>query len=433
MNPSIPQQLAKGHRERIRTRFLAGDEASLSEEALLELLLTYSILRKDVKPLAQTLLKRFGTISSVLAAAPAELAAIRGIKENSIVLIKLAARLGLAGETVIPPVGVATSKSDEGVEVISEPPRPSVLEEKVLKVEKPPKKKREVDQPKLQVSNGYLFDSAQNAQLLSFIGGKPNARKIGRKEVMEGTGLSAGQAESLASISVAMGLVASRTQVLTALGRLVIQHDLFLDSSITLEMCHFLGASNPRNLVWFMVFNDLLVTQKPTEQLGWSAWLREKLAGKYSERSLVKHIAHEVRFLLDAYTAKNFKKLGLLTETPEKTLALRRYSALQPLTLAAIIYLIGGHQQSRLVPFTDLHAVPGSPGRVFGLDHLSMRQMVEFLHQREWIRFEIRHGLDQVRLLDGFEPLEFIAAAYENRAPQSSVKPTELTPNRLLL
>jgi hypothetical protein len=182
-----------------------------------------------------------------------------------------------------------------------------------------------------------------------------------------------------------------------------------------------------------MVFNDLLVTQKPTEQLGWSAWLREKLAGKYSERSLVKHIAHEVRFLLDAYTAKNFKKLGLLTETPEKTLALRRYSALQPLTLAAIIYLIGGHQQSRLVPFTDLHAVPGSPGRVFGLDHLSMRQMVEFLHQREWIRFEIRHGLDQVRLLDGFEPLEFIAAAYENRAPQSSVKPTELTPNRLLL
>ena len=417
----------------MRVRFLAGDEAALSDEALLELLLSYSIPRRDVKPLAQTLLGRFGDIPSVLAADPEALKAVRGIKENSIVLLKLVARLNLAGRKAPTEAKDVTGDSLNRGERTLDSPKPIVSLETALKIGKQPKSKRSSDQPKLQVSNGYLFDSAQNAQLLSFIAARPNARRIGRKEVMEGTGLSDGQTESLASIGVAMGLVASRTQVLTPLGRLVAKNDLFLDSLVTLEFCHFLGASNPRNLIWFMVFNDILATQKPTDQPGWSAWLREKLAGQYSERSLVKHLAHEVRFLLDAYTVKNFKKLGLLTETPDKMLALRRYSALQPLTLAAIIYLVGTRHQARLVPFTDLHAQSGSPGRVFGLDPVSMRQMVEVLHQREWIRFEIRHGLDQVRLLEGFEPLEFIAAAYENRLPQSVVETSESAADPLLL
>jgi len=62
----------------------------------------------------------------------------------------------------------------------------------------------------------------------------------------------------------------------------------------------------------------------------------------------VKHVAHEVRFLLDAYLVKSFKKLALLTETPDKTFTLRRYTALQPLTLAAMTYLVGNRHQARL-------------------------------------------------------------------------------------
>jgi hypothetical protein len=161
--------------------------------------------------------------------------------------------------------------------------------------------------------------------------------------------------------------------------------------------------------------------------------LREKLAGQYSQGSLMHHVAYEVRFVVDAYTVKNFKKLNLIYETPDNTLALRRYTALQPLSLAAMIYWIGNQHEARLVSFEEIQAAPGSPGRVFGLDASSMRQMVETLHQKGWIRYEVRHGLDQVRLVDGFEPLEFLAAGYENREPEPKSKLDEPAGERLLL
>jgi hypothetical protein len=432
MNDAPPSPAsAEGHRERMRERFLAGDAAALSDEALLELLLSYAIPRRDVKLLAKALLARFGDIASVLAADPTDLKRVSGIKENSVVLLKLAAHLrstdGKADAQVTPPAGDPPD-FDPAQEA------PTSSDDKAPEgTPKVPKSKKSPDQPKLQVSNGYSLDSAQNARLLTYISERPGIRRFARREMMDGTGLSEGQVESLSSIGAAIGLVAPRTQVLTPLGKLVTRHDLFLDSLVTLEFCHFLGAGNPRNLIWFMVFNDLLATQKSTDQPGWSAWLRAKLAGQYSDRSLVKHVAHEVRFLLDAYTVKNFRKLGLLTETPDKTLALRRYTALQPLTLAAMIYLVGNQHQARLVAFTDLHAMPGSPGRVFGLDATGMRQMVEALHQKAWVRFEVRHGLDQVRLMDGFEPLEFLVAAYENRQPQPAATTPPPEGDRLLL
>lgn len=42
-----------GHRERLRARFLADDGASMPDYEVLELLLTMSIPRRDVKPLAK--------------------------------------------------------------------------------------------------------------------------------------------------------------------------------------------------------------------------------------------------------------------------------------------------------------------------------------------------------------------------------------------
>ena len=57
-----------GHRERLRSRFLSGDEESRTEEGLLELLLTYAILQKDVKPLAKELITKLGSLKNVLSA-----------------------------------------------------------------------------------------------------------------------------------------------------------------------------------------------------------------------------------------------------------------------------------------------------------------------------------------------------------------------------
>jgi len=426
-----------GHRERLRARFLADDASVIAEVELLELLLTYAIPRRDVRPLAESLLAKFGSAKEVLAAASGDLEKVSGIKESSVALLKLAHRLSMVGAAcpVTPVSSPETSEEPSAIEpetqVHTPPTEKSSSLRPASKAPSDPKPSKKSDPPKLQVSNGYLLEPAQNAQVISFVAEQTSARKIGRSQIVEATGLSDRQIESLASVATALGLVVPRTQLLTPWGMLVHKHDLFLDSPVTLEFCHFLGAGRPRNLVWFKIFNELLASGKPTDQPGWSMWLREKLAGQYSESSLIKHIAEEVRFILDAYTIKNFKKLNLLIETPDKTIALRRYTALLPLTLAAMIYWVGDEHEARLVSFSELQAEPGSPGRIFGLDASSLRQMVEVLHQKGWIRYEVRHGLDQIRLIDGFQPLEFLAAAYENREPEIQSKPHE--PEPLLL
>ncbi|MFZ2653690.1 MAG: DNA repair protein RadC [Victivallales bacterium] len=78
-----------GHRKRLRERFSAYGSESFREYELLELLLTYSIPRKDVKEIAKDLISRFKTLSGVLNADIPELCEAGGISENSAVLISL--------------------------------------------------------------------------------------------------------------------------------------------------------------------------------------------------------------------------------------------------------------------------------------------------------------------------------------------------------
>lgn len=85
----MTDSLSKGHRQRLRQKFLNAGGNALHDYELLELLLTYSVPRKDVKPIAKTLLKNFTDISAIFDASTEELCKISGISENSVVLFKL--------------------------------------------------------------------------------------------------------------------------------------------------------------------------------------------------------------------------------------------------------------------------------------------------------------------------------------------------------
>ena len=96
LEATVPDALASslsggerdGHRERLRTRFAAHDP-SFDELSAIELLLTFSIPRVDVRPAAALLLEKFGNLDGVLSAAPEELSGLTGIKEASVTLLKL--------------------------------------------------------------------------------------------------------------------------------------------------------------------------------------------------------------------------------------------------------------------------------------------------------------------------------------------------------
>lgn len=78
-----------GHRQRLRQRFLLGEGKDMADYELLELVLTMAIPRRDVKPLAKQLIKRFGSFAGVINARPAELLAEDGVKENTLAMLKV--------------------------------------------------------------------------------------------------------------------------------------------------------------------------------------------------------------------------------------------------------------------------------------------------------------------------------------------------------
>jgi DNA repair protein RadC len=80
-----------GHRERLRERFYSAGPDALSDYELLEMALFPALPRRDTKPLAKALLKRFGSFVEVLHAPVARLREVDGIKDASINQIKLLA------------------------------------------------------------------------------------------------------------------------------------------------------------------------------------------------------------------------------------------------------------------------------------------------------------------------------------------------------
>lgn len=78
----------RGHRERLRKRFLDAPEA-LPDYELLELLLGAAIPQKDTKPLAKALIKRFGSFADVITAEVDELKTVDGVKDVAAAILKV--------------------------------------------------------------------------------------------------------------------------------------------------------------------------------------------------------------------------------------------------------------------------------------------------------------------------------------------------------
>lgn len=98
-----PKDPNAGHRERLRDRFAKGGAAAMPDYELLELTLFSALPRKDTKPLAKSLLARFGSFAEVIAAPRARLLEIPGVGEAVVNQLKIveAAAARLAQTRVI--------------------------------------------------------------------------------------------------------------------------------------------------------------------------------------------------------------------------------------------------------------------------------------------------------------------------------------------
>lgn len=86
-----------GHRERLRRRFLLGGGRDMPDYELLELLLTIAIPRRDVKPLAKELIRKFGSFAEVVNVPLEELMLVKGVKENTAAVLRIVRECSVRG------------------------------------------------------------------------------------------------------------------------------------------------------------------------------------------------------------------------------------------------------------------------------------------------------------------------------------------------
>jgi len=99
-------EMQKGHRRRLREKFLKSGLSGFHDYEIVELLLTLGSPRKDCKPQAKEAIKRFKTLRGVLSASAEELQQIEGVGPHSafgIRLVQEMAREFLKGKIVDQP------------------------------------------------------------------------------------------------------------------------------------------------------------------------------------------------------------------------------------------------------------------------------------------------------------------------------------------
>ena len=84
----------KGHRQRLKDRFIREGLDNFDELYVLELLLYYCIPRVDTNPIAHRLLDEFGSLTAVLNASSEDLQRVEGIGENAAIFLSLVMQVG---------------------------------------------------------------------------------------------------------------------------------------------------------------------------------------------------------------------------------------------------------------------------------------------------------------------------------------------------
>ena len=86
---ALHQVSTQGHRQRLRDRFFQNGIESFHDYEVVELLLTLSTPRRDMKPQAKELIRRFGSLAGVLEAPISTLLDVRGLGSANILALKL--------------------------------------------------------------------------------------------------------------------------------------------------------------------------------------------------------------------------------------------------------------------------------------------------------------------------------------------------------
>ena len=247
---------------------------------------------------------------------------------------------------------------------------------------------------KLQLSNGYYLRFEHLSRLLHYVVSKPETSRFPKKELTSALGMSPRMIENLTSYGVALGILTRRSCKSTELGKLIDKENPFFDKDEALWFLHYTIASDKKYVVWNRLINFVFPKEsKVTSEVARRYF--SDLNGHFSEKSLKKHLAKEIRVLFNAYTEQKFSHLGYINKLSEKVYQLNQSVQVPDLCILASCYLYRDRYAEGATGVEIEHLVKkeNSPGRVFHISEHQLRLALERLHRERRISIESRANL----------------------------------------
>jgi len=85
----MKERLHKGHRQRVKARYLSEGLDAFEDHQVLEMLLFYCIPMRDTNELAHKMIREFGSLATLFEADPKDICRRCGVSENTAVLLSL--------------------------------------------------------------------------------------------------------------------------------------------------------------------------------------------------------------------------------------------------------------------------------------------------------------------------------------------------------
>lgn len=271
---------------------------------------------------------------------------------------------------------------------------------------------------KLQFTNGYRPHFDQISRILQFLVARESDKKVPQREIVEALGIPTNQVENLVSMMIGFGLVAPRTNVITGLGKTIIQSDPYFEKSETLWIIHYIVSSEPEWVVWYRVVNKAISSLDKFSVDMASRQFFGDLVGQFSDRTIAEKLPKEVGAVLASYTRTELSKLNLIemestghfvTTTPTDISSL---AFLYCILFFKERYLPGASAMT----IEDIGLAENGPGRVLNLPEHRIRALLSEAHVEGLIRLEQLANLDQVRIPESLTIEKVLSKIYPGKS-----------------
>lgn len=267
----------------------------------------------------------------------------------------------------------------------------------------------------LKLTAGYRMDFGQIARIAAFCA-QANVQLLTGQAIAEKLGISSARLHRLWMIATALGIGEKGTWKTSELGRMLIQHDRFLDDLGTLWLLHYVISSDPGNTVWNTMVNHVLL-ENTLVTMALAKRCFADLMEQYTEASFNEHLNKEINSFFDAYMRQSFSHLDYLVEESPRSYSLEGGTIPPKRIFAAALLLFRDRffPQTVTIDITSIAVGENSPGRVLSLTERQVRDMLEEIEGPGGIYVESRADLDQVRFPDDLTFLDAVRRYYEER------------------